>query len=137
MRLATVAVVGFGLATGCPDPGDRFTCGDDGACVYQGARGRCEPGGSCSFPDATCPSSGRRYGAWAAPEVRGLCAAPAVDGSAPPDGASPADLAQPDLAPPPDLAAPPDLSGPCGALGQPCCASGCAGGAQCVDAYCR
>lgn len=60
--LAAFAVVACGDAA-------IFTCTDDGSC---GASGRCEMNGSCSFPDATCPS-GRRYGEHAPLDIAGHC----------------------------------------------------------------
>jgi hypothetical protein len=46
-----------------------FTCSDAASC---GASGRCEPNGSCSFPDETCPS-GRRFGEHAPLDIAGHC----------------------------------------------------------------
>jgi hypothetical protein len=40
---------------------ETFACSSDMQCVDDGAAGRCEPEGVCSFPDDTCPS-GHRYG---------------------------------------------------------------------------
>jgi len=38
-----------------------FQCAAADQCVRDGVQGRCETGGSCSFPDSSC-TSGQRYG---------------------------------------------------------------------------
>lgn len=50
---------------------EAFTCSADEQCVADGAAGRCEAAGVCSFPDEACPS-GHRYGGLAG-ELSGEC----------------------------------------------------------------
>jgi len=54
----------------CSAP-DAFTCAADAQCMADGAAGRCEPEGVCSFPDGAC-DSGHRYGAYSG-ELSGVC----------------------------------------------------------------
>ena len=53
MFAASVVPTGCGAAS--------FVCDGDESCRDGGRDGQCEANGSCSFPDAGCPS-GRRYG---------------------------------------------------------------------------
>ncbi len=50
------------LGTSCVHVADTYTCTSDAQCTGA-AQGRCEPSGSCSFPDATCGTDGYRYDA--------------------------------------------------------------------------
>jgi hypothetical protein len=68
---ALLAVLALG---GCSN--DFFVCSQDSECTEE-AGGRCEPSGSCSFPDLECPT-GRRYGKEGNPQVAGTCV-PASD----------------------------------------------------------
>lgn len=73
--LAVAAVALLTVSTGaCRD--DYFVCTRDSECTEE-AGGRCEPSGSCSFPDLECPT-GRRYGEEGNPQVAGQCV-PASD----------------------------------------------------------
>ena len=72
---AAAAVVLLASSSGaCRD--DYFVCTQDSECTQE-AGGRCEPSGSCSFPDLECPT-GRRYGEAGNPQVAGQCV-PASD----------------------------------------------------------
>lgn len=51
---------------------DVFTCANDDQCVLGGVEGRCEPGGACSFLDATC-AGGRRYAELSPDGLGGQC----------------------------------------------------------------
>lgn len=66
--LASVLLVG--VAGGCVD--DAFLCSSDDQCVLDGAQGTCEPSSYCSFPEPEC-TTGRRYGEYSPPELRGEC----------------------------------------------------------------
>lgn len=79
-RHATRFAAGLGvllMLAGCPK--DFFVCGQDSECTEE-ANGRCEPSGSCSFPDTQCPT-GRRYGDQGNPQVAGRCVEPGDLGS--------------------------------------------------------
>ena len=71
-----VAVV-VALASGCYSSSGAFTCKSSSDCTG-GPVGTCQPNGSCSFLDTTCPGSMQRYGALSG--QAGQC----VDGQAPP-----------------------------------------------------
>jgi alpha-tubulin suppressor-like RCC1 family protein len=49
-----------------------FACNTDDQCVKTHAAGTCEPTGSCSYPDSTCPSR-RRYADLAPDQLRNQC----------------------------------------------------------------
>lgn len=55
---------------------DTFACQDDQACEGVGPLGQCEPSGYCSFADANCSESGRRYGTLAGNGLAGMCIDP-------------------------------------------------------------
>jgi len=48
-------------AGGCDSLASDFLCSGAPACRLHGVQGTCEPDGHCSFPDASCPSTMRRY----------------------------------------------------------------------------
>src|SRR4051794_28142187 len=48
-------------ASGCEPLASDFLCSGASACRLAGVQGTCEPDGHCSFPDASCPSTMRRY----------------------------------------------------------------------------
>jgi alpha-tubulin suppressor-like RCC1 family protein len=56
-----------------------FVCQRDEQCVDGAALGMCEPEGYCSFSDASCPDSGRRFGEHASPELSGQCVLTCID----------------------------------------------------------
>ena len=66
---AWVVLVAAAAAAGCGS--DTFECQADDQC---GPGGMCETIGFCSFPDSEC-ESGRRYGDFAPPDLRGRCVA--------------------------------------------------------------
>lgn len=79
------ATVGLGFVIGCSSPA-AFTCADDAQCDG----GRCEPSGSCSFPDSSC-ASGWAYGELSPPAQAGRCVdedGGASSGSTPPSGST-------------------------------------------------
>ncbi len=65
----------FGLlvagAVGCSGA-EFFVCNGDEDCAAGGEGGICQPTGSCSFPDESCPS-GQRYGSEGRPALAGEC----------------------------------------------------------------
>jgi len=105
-RFAAVMVL---AASACTPFKQRFTCASDAQCVNGGASGVCELNAVCSFPDGSCPGSGRRYGAFAPPELANACVPP---GGPMPDGGS--------------MDGGGDAAPSCGLAGDPCCASGAA-----------
>ncbi len=60
------------LLQGCTEFDVPFSCKTNDQCVEAHAIGTCEPTGSCSFPDAACPSQ-RRYAELAASELADQC----------------------------------------------------------------
>lgn len=73
----TLAVLGWLPACTATE---QFACNADAQCMADGAAGRCEPEGVCSFPDPSCPS-GHRYGELAG-ELSGECVGEASSSSA-------------------------------------------------------
>jgi hypothetical protein len=78
-RLRTVALGvllgGFAFnssGAGC-FPQSDFQCATTEDCVAQGAGGICEPNSFCSFPDAACPGSMRRWDDRASDSIAGDC----------------------------------------------------------------
>lgn len=65
------------LVSGCLD--GRYVCATNSQCSNASVAGTCESSGFCSFPDATCAPSGRRYGGLADAEHRDRC----VEGDGP------------------------------------------------------
>ncbi len=59
------------LVSGCLE--GRYVCTSSDDCGFDGRAGTCEPTGFCSFVDATCTASGRRYGEFADAAHRGRC----------------------------------------------------------------
>lgn len=86
-----------------------YACNASEQCTREGVAGVCEAEGFCSFPDPSCPG-GSRFDDNAGNGLGGQC----VEGS-------------------------PDASAACGAVGEPCCATGpaCGGNAFCEDGTCR
>lgn len=70
-----VVLLGIVGLTACPSTG-FFVCTQDSECD-EVDNGRCEPSGSCSFPDRQCPT-GRRYAELGNPDMAGQCV-PAED----------------------------------------------------------
>lgn len=68
-RLASIASIAL---VGCVDVSPIFRCEDTSQCVQGGVPGRCEPNGSCSFPDPTC-GGGYRFGRHAPSDVAAMC----------------------------------------------------------------
>jgi alpha-tubulin suppressor-like RCC1 family protein len=74
--LALLFVVG-----GCTPIPRAFRCAQSSQCVNGGVAGSCEANGWCSFPDASCTSTGRRYGQYVGDGLAGMCIVePAVGG---------------------------------------------------------
>ena len=69
MSIALRCAAAVPLLVGCRSV---FNCADDASCRLDGAQGRCEPEGYCSFPDGSC-SSGFAYGEFAPREIAGAC----------------------------------------------------------------
>ncbi len=69
-----VVIAGVLLAFGCQSEA-LFQCQTDDQCVADGASGRCQPSGYCSFSDGGC-DSGFRYGDSAPPGLAGQCVEP-------------------------------------------------------------
>ncbi|MCC6521228.1 MAG: hypothetical protein IT373_01075 [Polyangiaceae bacterium] len=79
---ACVLAPSIGLASlGCGTAGVPFECTADAECTHDGAVGRCEKTGYCSFPDASC-EAGLRYGELAPGELASQCFEPCVLGLA-------------------------------------------------------
>lgn len=100
-RVALLAL----LACGCTVT-DVFVCERDEQCVRDGARGRCEAAGACSFADPLC-ASGWRYAAFAPAALAEACVEdlPVVADAAPRDAAQAIDApGAVDAATPPDAA---------------------------------
>ena len=49
------------LVGGCTPIERAFHCSSSAQCVSAGTAGSCEGDGWCSFPDASCDPTGRRY----------------------------------------------------------------------------
>lgn len=73
-----VVLLGIVGLTACPTTG-FFVCTTDSECD-EVENGRCEPSGSCSFPDPAC-ETGRRYGELGNPSTAGQCVPPDDIGS--------------------------------------------------------
>lgn len=74
-RVVSLLLLGVPLAlAGCVPREPGFQCTSTAQCVAgDGSQGMCEPSGYCSFADATCAESGRRYGEAVPEEHRGQC----------------------------------------------------------------
>ncbi|MEM6996359.1 MAG: DUF2341 domain-containing protein [Myxococcota bacterium] len=70
MRIWT-SVAGLSVVAAC-GPQPDFRCQDAAACVLDGAQGRCEAVGYCSYADDGC-ASGRRFGRYAGSGLADLC----------------------------------------------------------------
>jgi len=88
------AVAAVVLATGCKFGAGAFVCKTSADCTG-GAGGTCEPNGSCSFDDGSCPPPGRRYGDLSG-DLSGTC----VGGNQPPVDAG-VSIDTPIIPPPP------------------------------------
>lgn len=80
-RVLILAVAAALAGLACAGLESEFTCtGKANACVDGQTPGTCEPTGYCSFPDPTCPDTGRRYGKYAGDGWGGACVGSAGDG---------------------------------------------------------
>jgi hypothetical protein len=77
--VAVAGAVGLGLAA-CDSLPAVFECRAPADCVDGQSAGTCEPTGYCSFPDAACTESGRRYGTYAGDGLGGTCVGAVTDG---------------------------------------------------------
>jgi alpha-tubulin suppressor-like RCC1 family protein len=102
MRRALVVFAAFAAA--CTPVARSFTCGSSAACVFGAQQGTCEATRFCSFPDAACTGSGRRYGAYAGGGLANQCVSGTVAG--------PGDMSGGDMPAP-----------ACGTLDDACCAN--------------
>jgi alpha-tubulin suppressor-like RCC1 family protein len=68
------------VALGCTPLRRSFVCASDDACVQGDVRGTCEASGACSFPDASCAASGRRYAPLSPGGLGGQCVVPPCGG---------------------------------------------------------
>jgi alpha-tubulin suppressor-like RCC1 family protein len=71
LALAAALALGYG---GCVGPRDGFSCSAHGQCVDgAGRQGMCEDVGQCSFFDASCTDSYRRFADAARADLAGSC----------------------------------------------------------------
>ncbi|HZS40984.1 MAG TPA: hypothetical protein VFF06_29350 [Polyangia bacterium] len=76
--------LGVTLMLACDQPPRAFFCQADAQCTLAGVQGNCERSLYCSFPDASCADTGRRYGKFAAADLSQTCvgSSVALDGGA-------------------------------------------------------
>jgi hypothetical protein len=67
---ALLAMILIGCAPSLPS---SYVCQTTSQCWSNGVQGVCEPTGACSFPDANCLPSRRRYGDLGPPALAGSC----------------------------------------------------------------
>ena len=74
MRAIRCTAIPLALLGACVEISPEHTCRMASDCTLDGALGRCEASGSCSFPDATCGLDGHRYHERSGPRS-GVCVA--------------------------------------------------------------